>query len=83
MVMSLDDVLFGMIIGGIGLCAAHFRGEYIRWREHRAAERRRETSMRELHINRLSPREDADSIRTVVNAQPVLVTSRIHEKGRV
>jgi hypothetical protein len=81
--MSLDDVLFGMIIGGIGLCAAHFRGEYIRWREHRAAERRRETSMRELHINRLSPREDADSIRTVVNTQAVLVTSRIREKGRV
>jgi hypothetical protein len=81
--MSLDDVLFGMIIGGIGLCAAHFRSEYIRWREHRAAERRKETTMRELYINRLSPREDADSIRTVVNTQAVLVTSRIREKGRV
>jgi hypothetical protein len=65
--MSLDDVLFGVIVGGIGLCAAHFRDEYIRWRKHRTAERRKETSMRELHINRLSPREDADSIRTVVN----------------
>jgi hypothetical protein len=34
MVMSLDDVLFGVIIGGIGLCAAYFREAYIRWREH-------------------------------------------------
>jgi hypothetical protein len=62
MTMSLDDVMFGLIIGGFGLCAAQFRGEYIRLREHRAAERRRETSMRELHINQLSYREDADSI---------------------
>jgi len=39
-IMNLDDVLFAVIIGGIGLCVAHFRGEYIRWREHEAAERR-------------------------------------------
>ena len=83
MTMSLDDVLFAVIIGGVGLCAAHFRAEYIRWRAHRAAERRQETSMRELHINRLSPREDADSMQTVVNTQAVLVTSRIRKKGRV
>ena len=51
--MSLDDVLFGVIIAGIGLCVAHFRGEYIRWRQHRAAERRQEMSMRELHIRKL------------------------------
>lgn len=48
--MNLDDVLFGMIIGGAGLCAAHFRSEYIRWREHRDAERRKEVSMRQLHF---------------------------------
>jgi len=60
--MSLDDVLFGMIVGGVGLCAAYFRDEYIGWREHRAAEMRKETSMRELDIDRLSHREDADSI---------------------
>jgi len=55
--MSLDDVLFGVILGGAGLCAAHLRGEYIRWRDHGVAERRKETSMRQLHIQRLSPRE--------------------------
>jgi hypothetical protein len=65
--MSLDDVLFGVIIGGAGLSAAHFRSEYIRWREHGAAERRKETSMRQLHMHRLSPQEGADSIRNVVH----------------
>jgi hypothetical protein len=48
--MSLDDVLFVVIVGGVGLCAAYFRGEYLGWREHRAAEMRREANMRALHI---------------------------------
>jgi hypothetical protein len=61
--MRLDDVLFAVIIAGIGLCAAHFRSEYIRWREHRVAERRIETSMRQLQIHRLSLRAGAESIR--------------------
>jgi hypothetical protein len=60
MVMSLDDVLFVVIVGGMGLCAAYFRGEYIGWREHRAAEMRREASMRALHIDRYRNGEDAD-----------------------
>jgi hypothetical protein len=61
MVMSLDDVLFVVIVGGVGLCAAYFRGEYIGWREHRAAEMRREASMRALHIDRYRNAEDAES----------------------
>jgi hypothetical protein len=61
--MTLDDVLFAVIVAGIGLCAAHFRGEYIRWREHRVAEGRMETSMRQLQIHGMSLQEDADSIR--------------------
>ena len=62
MFMSLDDALFVVIVSGVGLCAAYFRDEYIGWRERRAAEMRRETSMRELHIDRFSHREDSDSI---------------------
>jgi hypothetical protein len=67
--MSLDDVLFGVIVGGVGLCAAYFREEYIGWREHRAAEMRKETSMRDLHIDRFPHRKDADSIRSIVNLE--------------
>jgi hypothetical protein len=71
MAMSLDDVLFGVIVSGIGLSAAYFRDEYIGWREHRAAEMRKQKSMRELHIDRFSHREDADSIRIVVNLEEI------------
>jgi hypothetical protein len=72
--MSLDDVLFVVIVGGVGLCAAYFRGEYIGWREHRAAEMRREASMRALHLDSRRDREDADSIRSVVNLENVADT---------
>jgi hypothetical protein len=69
--MSLDDALFMVIVSGFGLCAAYFREEYIGWREHRAAEMRRETSMRELHIDRVLHQEDSDSIRFVVNLEEI------------
>jgi hypothetical protein len=52
--MNFDDVLFGLIVCGIGLAAACFRSEYVLLRELRAAERRREGLMRELHSARLS-----------------------------
>jgi len=74
--MSLDDVLFGVIVSGVGLSAAYFRGEYIGWREHRAAEMRKQTSGRELHIDRLSRRDDADSIRSVVAPETIADTER-------
>jgi len=52
--MNFDDVLFGLILCGIGLAAACFRSEYLLRRELRAAERRKEGVMRELHLERLS-----------------------------
>jgi hypothetical protein len=52
--MNFDDVLFGLILCGIGLAGACFRSEYVLLRELRAIERRREKLMRELHIERLS-----------------------------
>lgn len=65
--MNVDDVLFGVIISGAGLCAAHFRGEYFRWREHGTAERRRESSMRQLQIKSLQ--EGADSIGNIAPSE--------------
>jgi hypothetical protein len=83
MAMSLDDVLFGVIVSGIGLSAAYFRDEYIGWREHRAAEMRKQTSRRELHINRFSHREDADSIRSVVTLETIAGTESGGTEGSV
>ncbi len=72
--MSLDDVLLGVIVGGIGLCVVSFRYEYIRWQKHIAAERRKEMIMRDLHINRFSHRENVDSIRNVLDLEELADT---------
>jgi hypothetical protein len=73
-VTSLDDVLFGAIVGGIGLCAAYFREEYIGWREHKAAEVRKQSSTRALHVDSVSHRKDADSIQSVVKLETLANT---------
>jgi hypothetical protein len=56
--MNFDDVLFGLISFGIGLAGACFRSEYVLRRELRATERKKERSMRELHLERLSSQTD-------------------------
>jgi len=56
--MSFDDFLIALIIGGIGLTAAYFRAEYVSWRRYKAAKRRQNLSLRELHVNRLRLEKD-------------------------
>jgi hypothetical protein len=56
--MNFDDVLFGLILCGIGLAGACFRSEYVLLRELRAAERRREGLLRDLHLKRSSSQAD-------------------------
>jgi hypothetical protein len=51
--MSVDDLLIAIIIGGIGLSGAYVRAEFMLWRRNKAAERRREVCLRELHAHRL------------------------------
>jgi hypothetical protein len=58
--MNFDDVLFGLILCGIGLAGACFRSEYVLLRKLRAVERRKERVMRELLIKRLSSQVDAE-----------------------
>jgi hypothetical protein len=57
--MSFDIVLLLIVVGGLGLSVEYVRAEYVRWREHGAATRRRETALRELHAARLSDQQDA------------------------
>jgi hypothetical protein len=53
--MNIDDVLFGVIVCGIGLAGACFRSEYVHLRELRAIQRRKE---RIMHMGSLpSPAE--------------------------
>jgi hypothetical protein len=58
--MILDDILFGLILCGIGLACACFRSEYVLLRELRATERREKRVMRELQIKRLSSQVDGE-----------------------
>jgi hypothetical protein len=58
--MNFDDVLFGLIVCGIGLAAACLRSECVLLRELRATQRRTEGMMRKLHSERL-PRKPTTS----------------------
>jgi hypothetical protein len=60
MTMSLDYLMFAVIVSGIGLCVAYFRDGYLAWRKHRAAASREEARMRKLHSARLG-REQAQA----------------------
>jgi hypothetical protein len=56
--MNFDNVLFGLILCGIGMAGACFRCEYLLQRELRATERRHQLAMRELHLRRVSSQTD-------------------------
>jgi hypothetical protein len=66
--MGFDIVLIAVLVGGIALSAAYVRAEYLGWREHGAAERRREAALRELHTTSFSEQHDA-LLPSVVNLQ--------------
>jgi hypothetical protein len=57
MTMSLDYLMFAVIVSGIGLCVAYFRDGYVAWRKHRAAVSREEARMQKLHRDRLVRKE--------------------------
>jgi hypothetical protein len=53
MIAMADHLLVAMIIAGFGLSGAYFRAVFVSWRRNRAAERKRELSLRELHAHTL------------------------------
>jgi hypothetical protein len=57
--MSFDVVLIAVIVGGLALSGAYVRAEYLGWREHGAAQRRRDAVLRERHAASLSEQRDA------------------------
>ena len=70
-----DDLLFVMIITGIGFSGAYLRAEVLIYRRFKAAERRRETLQRELRIKRVRP-EQMD-----MPTQPCTARSPIQTNG--
>jgi hypothetical protein len=67
--MSFDVLMMMIVVGGIGLSAAYVGAEYIHWRERGAAERRRETALRELHAARLSEQQNAALLPSVLQLE--------------
>jgi hypothetical protein len=67
--MSFDVVLIALLVGGIALSAAYVRAEYLGWREHGAAERRKEAALRELHAASLSEQHNALLLPSVMKLQ--------------
>jgi hypothetical protein len=51
--------LIAVIVGGLALSGAYVRAEYLGWREHGAAQRRRDAALRERHAASLSDQRDA------------------------
>jgi hypothetical protein len=53
----MDTLLFALIIAGVGLSGAYLRAEFLLRRRNKAAERREDLSLHELHANRLRPKQ--------------------------
>jgi len=64
--MSLDDLLIAIIIAGTGLSGAYLSAKYVSWRRTKAAERRREFSLRELYANKLCDETNDASVPSVI-----------------
>lgn len=56
--MNFDDLFIAIIIAGIGLTVAYLRAEYIFHRGFKAAEHKKLIVQRELHANRLRPKQE-------------------------
>jgi hypothetical protein len=67
--MGFDLVLIGFIVGGMVFSVAYVRAEYMGWREHGAAERRRDAARRALHAASLSEQREAALLPTVLTLE--------------
>src|ERR1700728_4329228 len=56
--MSFDVVLIAVIVGGLALSGAYVRAEYLGWREHGDAQRRRDAALRARHAASLSDQRE-------------------------
>ena|SRR5271154_5064473 len=73
--MSFDDVLIGILLGGIVLSGAYIRAEYRLWRSHGEAERQRGKAQGALHAARLSQQHDAALEPTIAQLQSFTETA--------
>jgi hypothetical protein len=53
----MDDLLITIIVAGIGLSIAYLRAEHVSRRGRKVKERKKAIAQRELHANRLRPKQ--------------------------
>jgi hypothetical protein len=70
--MSLDDLLFAIIVAGIGLSGAYLKAEYVLNRYFKTAEHKKLIALRELHTNRLKSRQINRPVAALRNHQPFI-----------
>lgn len=71
--MSIDDLLFTIIIGGMVLSTVYMRSQYIMRRRYRIAERENELRLRELYGTRANMQ---DALKAP--ARPVSCAAALH-----
>jgi hypothetical protein len=79
--MSFDIMLMAIVVGGLGLSAAYVRAEYIHWRERGAAQRKRESALRELHAERLSEQQTVSPLPSVLQLQEFSTDEAANPEG--
>lgn len=79
--MSFDIMLIAIVVGGLGLSAAYVRAEYIHWRERGAAQRKRESALRELHAERLSEQQTVSPLPSVLQLQEFSTDEAANPEG--
>jgi hypothetical protein len=70
--MIVDDSLFAMMIGGIGLAVTEPKAALVFRRIIKAAARSDDLCLRELHANRLQPKQIDVPLAALRNHQPFL-----------
>ena len=57
--MSFDVFMIAVVVGGLALSIAYVGAEYRSWREQRAAQKRRDAALRELHAASFSEQHES------------------------
>jgi hypothetical protein len=74
--MNVDNFMMVMILGGIALCGAYFRSQYMDWRNQQTAEAEKEIQLRLLYQDEL-PRPRESNVAPVVDLAIVRVNTAI------
>jgi len=70
--MNFGDLFIAIIIAGTGLTVAYLRAEYVLHRKFKAAEHKKLIVQRELHGNRLRPKQIDAPVAAIRNHQDFL-----------